>query len=218
MKYRAIIFDIDGVIVKPVSSWRYLHETLRKWDALACRYQEAFLSGAITYREFCELDASHWKGMKEEELKEIFKTVPFMKNALTTLWSLKKRGFELFAISTGLHYVPQMLKEHSFFRTIISNALESKNGILTGQVVINISHGEKGEIAASLLKEHRISPEEAISVGDSEGDIPVAELCGYAIAFNATSIALKKKSDLVCTSTDLAEIYAIALNLIGEEK
>ncbi|MCK4249717.1 MAG: phosphoserine phosphatase, partial [Candidatus Omnitrophica bacterium] len=69
MKYKLIIFDIDGTITEHVSSWRYIHEKLDLWDVLACKYQEQFLAGRISYKKFCELDAAHWKGLSEKKIK-----------------------------------------------------------------------------------------------------------------------------------------------------
>ena len=81
MRYKAIVFDIDGTVVKHISSWRYIHERLNLWDVLAHKYQDEFLAGKISYRKFCELDAAHWRGMPEKRLTVIFKRAPLAKNA-----------------------------------------------------------------------------------------------------------------------------------------
>ena len=90
MKYKLIIFDIDGTITTHISSWRYIHERMGLWDHLAKKYQDEFLAGKISYRKFCELDAACWKGMREERLKRIFKKVKFTKNAKSCLKRLKQ--------------------------------------------------------------------------------------------------------------------------------
>ena len=59
MRYKLIVFDIDGTITRHISSWRYIHEKLGLWDDRAFHYQEDFLAGKISYRRFCELDAAH---------------------------------------------------------------------------------------------------------------------------------------------------------------
>ena len=71
MKYKLIVFDIDGTITRHISSWRYIHEKLGLWDVLARKYQDQFLAGKISYRRFCELDAAHWKGMPVRKLYSI---------------------------------------------------------------------------------------------------------------------------------------------------
>ena len=207
MKYKAIIFDIDGTITTPVSSWRYIHEKLGKWDALACRYQELFLAGRISYRKFCELDAAHWKGLPEKDIEGLFRDVPYARNAKDSIEKLKKIGLKLIAVSTGLQYLPQRLKKELRFDYILSNELEAENGILTGGVKINLTHGAKGRVLKKLIREIRVEPPQVISVGDSEGDLPISRTAGYSIAFNSSSRRLSETVDYNCKTDDFSEVY-----------
>ncbi len=216
-KFTCIVFDIDGTIVKPISSWRYIHEKLGNWDVLAHRYQDMFLSGKISYRKFCELDAAHWKGMPEKKIASLFKTVPYTKGAKRYLLKLKDAGFKLIAISTGLQYIPDKLKMEIGFEKIVSNRLISRKEILTGSVRINISHGEKGRILKKILKTMKISPENVICVGDSDGDIPMARMCGFSIAFNSTSSRLNNVVDYVCRTDDFSEIFTLIMKISGKQ-
>jgi len=207
MKYKAIIFDIDGTITTPVSSWRYIHEKLGKWDALACRYQELFLAGRISYRKFCELDAAHWKGLPEKDIEGLFRDVPYARNAKDSIEKLKKIGLKLIAVSTGLQYLPQRLKKELRFDYILSNKLEAENGILTGGVKINLTHGAKGRVLKKIIREIRVEPPQVISVGDSEGDLPISRTAGYSIAFNSSSRRLSETVDYNCKTDDFSEVY-----------
>jgi len=207
MKYKAIIFDIDGTITTPVSSWRYIHEKLGKWDALACQYQELFLAGRISYRKFCELDAAHWKGLPEKDIEGLFRDVPYARNAKDSIEKLKKIGLKLIAVSTGLQYLPQRLKKELRFDYILSNELEAENGILTGGVKINLTHGAKGRVLKKIIREIRVEPPQVISVGDSEGDLPISRTAGYSIAFNSSSRRLSETVDYNCKTDDFSEVY-----------
>jgi phosphoserine phosphatase len=207
MEYKAVIFDIDGTITTPVSSWRYIHEKLGKWDVLACRYQELFLAGRISYRKFCELDAAHWKGLPEKDIEGLFKNVPYAKNAAGSIKKLKKLGLKLIAVSTGLQYLPCRLEKEFRFDYILSNQLEARDGILTGGVRINITHGAKGKALKKIIREIGVEPRQVISVGDSEGDIPLSRAAGYSIAFNSSSRRLSEMVDYNCKSVDFTEVY-----------
>ncbi|MGB9642448.1 MAG: HAD-IB family phosphatase [Candidatus Ratteibacteria bacterium] len=215
-EYLAIAIDIDGTIVKPVSSWRYIHEKLGNWDTLACRYQEMFLAGKITYSQFCKLDAAHWKGISEKKIADLFKDIPYTDNAKESLLRLKKMGFQLIALSTGLQYIQKKLQNEIGFRIVVSNKLLSRNGILTGGVKINISHGEKGKVLRKILKKLDIPPEKVICIGDSDGDVPMAETCGFSIAFNSSSQKLNKVVDVVCKGNDFMEVLKVIERLIAK--
>jgi len=208
-----VVFDIDGTIVKPVSSWRYIHEKLGNWDVLARKYQDMFLAKKISYRKFCELDASHWKKMQESEIADIFNPVPYTKNAKSCLLKLKKKGFSLIALSTGLQYIPDRIKKEIGFKKIVSNRLISRNGILTGRVKINISHGEKGRVLKNVLGSMNVSPADVICVGDSDGDVPMARICGFSIAFNSTSDRLNNVVDYVCKTDDFLEVFNLIIRI-----
>ncbi len=204
---KLVVFDIDGTITSHVSSWRYIHEKLGLWDVLARKYQDQFLAGKISYRRFCELDAAHWKGMPASKLEKVFQGVKYSKNAKRAVKKLKDEGYRLVAVSTGLQFVAQRVKDELGFDHVVCNRLNVRYGKITGGVTINISHGAKGRILKEILKRFRTKPHEMIAVGDSEGDIPMMILAGYSIAFNSCSPRLSKAADYVCKTNDFMEVY-----------
>ena len=125
-------------------------------------------------------------------------------------------NFTLIAISTGLQYLPARLKKELGFDCVLSNALLSKNGILTGKVKIAITHAGKGTALKEILKEKQISASKTITVGDSDGDIPMAKISGYSIAFNSTSGKLSKTADYDCKTKDFNEIYLKTMEILGK--
>jgi len=217
VKYKAVIFDIDGTITRHISSWRLIHERLGMWDKIAFRYQKQFLAGKISYRKFCELDAAHWKGLPEAKIRNVFKSIQYTKNAVMCIRKLKKSGFKLIAVSTGLQYVPEKIKKDLGFDHVLSNSLKSSGGKMTGRVRINIPHGGKGAAVKRILKKFGIRRSHAISVGDTAGDIPMARATGYSIAFNSTDKKLLRTVNYRCRTRDFREIYNI-INTISSKK
>ena len=121
MKYKLIVFDIDGTITRHISSWRYIHEKLRLWRGRAFRYQEDFFAGKISYRKFCELDAAHWKGMRLTKMRSIFRQLRYSKNAPKAIAMFKKAGFKLAAVSTGLQFMTDRVRSELKFNYAVSN-------------------------------------------------------------------------------------------------
>ena len=76
-RYRAIALDVCGVLTTEKSVWQFLHERLGLWDGNAERYQEDFLSGRISYRQFCERDALLWRGKTLREMEGIVSEIPY---------------------------------------------------------------------------------------------------------------------------------------------
>ena len=216
MKYKLIIFDIDGTITRHISSWRYIHEKLGLWQKRAFCYQEQFFAGKISYRKFCLLDAAQWRGMSESKIRKIFDHVLYSKNAMICTKKLKKTGFKLIAISTGLQFMPDRIMKELKFDYALSNRLVSRDGKLTGGVKINIAHGAKDKILRTIFKRFTVKPHEVICVGDSEGDIPLAKICGYSIAFNSSSEKLSKISDYNCRTRDFNEVFKKIMAITDE--
>ena len=214
--FKLIIFDIDGTITNHISSWRYIHERLKLWSKRAFQYQDAFFAGKISYKKFCYLDAAHWKGMPEAKVRNLFRSTRYSKNAKSSIIKLKNTGFKLAAVSTGLQYMPYRIMKELKFDYAISNRLVSRNGVLTGGVAINLEHGAKHKILKHIFARFGVKPSETISVGDSEGDIPLAKECGYSIAFNSTSKELSKISDYNCKTKDFKEVYKKILAITYE--
>jgi len=216
MRYKLIIFDIDGTITTHISSWRLIHEKLGLWQDRAFKYQEDFHSGKIDYRKFCELDAAHWKGIQESKIINIFKSVRYSKNAKRCIKKLKDHGFKLAAVSTGLQFMPDRITKEMSFDYAVSNRLVTRNGKLTGGVSIKLAHGTKHEVLETIFKKFGVRPREVISVGDSEGDIPLARESGYSIAFNSTSRELSKLVNYNCKTRDFKDIYRKIIDINGK--
>jgi len=214
-RYKLVVFDIDGTITEHVSSWRYIHERLGLWDALAFKYQEQFLNGQINYEEFCRLDAAHWKGLKISKLKEIFKDIKYSKNVKASIRKLKERGFKLAAISTGLQFITQRVKDELRLDYVIGNRLLDKKGVLTGLVNIRIGYLEKGKTLKTIAKHFRLKTKEVVCVGDSDGDIPMFKIAGYSIAFNSSSPNLNSNVDYACKTKDFSEVYRKIMEVSG---
>ena len=216
MKYKLIVLDIDGTITRHISSWRYIHEKLRLWSNRAFRYQEDFFAGKISYRKFCELDAAHWRGMNISRIRTIFKDVRYSRNAVRSIAKLKAMGFKLSAVSTGLQFMADRVRDELKFDFAISNRLTSRYGKLTGGVKINLEHGAKHTVLARIYKNFGVKPHEVISVGDSEGDIPLAMNSGYSIAFNSSSAELSRIVDYNCRTKDFDEAYRKIVSISDE--
>ncbi len=216
MRYKLVVFDIDGTITKHISSWQFLHERLGQWNDQAIRYQEMFQAGKISYRKFCRLDAAHWKGMEASRLYKVMEEIPYAKNVERAVKFLKERRFKLAAVSTGIQFIVDRVKKDLGFDYAVGNKLKVRRGRLTGGVEVKINHLGKGKVLESILKRFRIAASSAVVVGDSAGDIPMMKMAGYAIAFNASSRAVSEAADYCCQTDDFMEVCEKILKISEE--
>ena len=204
--FKMAVFDLDGTLTRERSIWEYIHKRLGKWYGFAEKYQERFLSGEISYRQFCELDAQVWKGMKVEQLLTIIETVPFHDGVEELVQYLKSRQLKLAMVSSGLSVLSNWVHRKYGFDYSISNDLLEENGVLTGKVRIQVYYDKKAEWVRRILERFGVRPEETIAIGDSRGDLDMLQMAGFSIAFNSSCQDLDQIADLCIQSESLSEI------------
>ena len=204
--FKLVILDLDGTLTRERSIWEYIHKRLEKWYGFAEEYQKQFLAGKISYEEFCERDAQVWKGMREEEILDIVKTVPFHTGADELIAHLKDKGLKLSVVSSGLSILSNWVHQKYGFDYSVSNDLLHENGVLTGKVRIQVYFDQKAEWVKRILEKFKVRPEEVIAIGDSKGDLDMLQMVGFSIAFNSSCKDLDRIASVCIPSQNLADI------------
>jgi hypothetical protein len=71
MKFKALAIDVDGVITKIHSAWKYIHECLNVQEKAKVN-AELYYSGKISYYKWAELDIKLWRNISYDELIKLF--------------------------------------------------------------------------------------------------------------------------------------------------
>jgi phosphoserine phosphatase len=205
-QFKLVVFDLDGTLTQERSVWEYIHKRLKKWYGFAEDYQKQFLAGKISYEEFCERDAQVWKGMRVEEILDIVKTVPFHPGADELIAHLKQKGLKLAVVSSGLSILSDWVHEKYGFDYSVSNDLLHENGVLTGQVRIQVHFDQKAEWVKRILERLDVRSEETVAIGDSKGDLDMFQMVGFSIAFNSSCKDLDRIASACIPGQNLADI------------
>jgi phosphoserine phosphatase len=139
MSIGIVFFDCDGTLTTVKSSWQHIHERLGIWDRKADEFQRLFRAGEIDYLEFCRRDASLWKGMTEKRVLEIVGEIPYHDGVRETMQRLRSEGVITVLLSTGLSVLVERVKRELGMTLAVANELVVENGVLTGEVRINVS-------------------------------------------------------------------------------
>lgn len=204
--FKLALFDLDGTLTTEKSAWEYIHRRLGVWDGYAEKFQEAFHRGEIDYDRFCELDAKIWKGMKVSVMERIVKEIPLHEGIEDLLGYLSSKGIKLAIISSGLSFLSDLVKEKYGFDYAVANELGVANGILNGEVKINVHYDQKGEWVQEAMRRFNTHKEEIMAIGDSTGDIQMFRMAGLSIAFNSLSPKLEAMATLSLRSMDLRDL------------
>ena len=186
MAVKIVFLDCDGTLTSIKSSWQHVHERLGLWDDRADEFQSLFRAGRISYHEFCARDASLWKGFPAEQIQAIIDEIDYHEGVAETLRALHSEGIMTVIISTGLSRLVDKAKNELGATFAVANELVERDGLITGEIRINVEHDQKGLWVRKILAEMGLRREEAAAVGDSEGDRGMFEEVALAIGYHPT--------------------------------
>ena len=209
-KLRLVVFDVDGTLLRAVSSWQFLHEKLGTWDK-GKQYAEQFFRGTITYEDWARLDASLWRGSKIETVRKIVGSIPYTYGARDVVTALRRNGFKVVLLSAGLSIVTERIEREIGVDDSLANDLKVENGLLTGEVKANVSVDNKDTALLRMLKKFDLRIDECAAVGDDETLIPLFETVGLSIAFNPRSWVVEERADVVVKGEDLRKVLPFLL-------
>ncbi|WP_297464627.1 HAD-IB family phosphatase [Thermococcus sp.] len=179
---RLIAFDLEGTLVKSVSSWVELHKRFGTWEK-GKEYAELFFSGEIDYVKWAELDASLWKGHTRDEILEWANSVEYMDGAEELIRFLRENDFKIAILSSGLMCLAgRIARELGVDYVFANELLFDENGVVTGKVNPLVDFKSKGVILRELKEE--LKPELTVTVGDGYNDVSMFREADVAIAIN----------------------------------
>ncbi len=178
---RLIAFDLEGTLVKSVSSWVELHKRFGTWEK-GKEYAELFFSGKIDYVKWAELDASLWRGRTREEIMEWVNSVEYMEGAKELIEFLRENDFKIAILSSGLMCLAGRIAKELGVDYVFANELIFENGVVTGKVNPLVDFKSKGIILRELRDE--LKPELTVAVGDGYNDLSMFKEADVSIAIN----------------------------------
>jgi phosphoserine phosphatase len=183
MAVKIVFLDCDGTLTNVTSSWQYLHERLNLWEENADEFQRLFRAGRISYGEFCARDAALWKGLPIDRIRDILDEIELRHELKETIGVLNSAGIETVILSSGLSLLVDRVRGELGIGSAVSNELAEKDGVVTGEIRINVDHDHKGFWVRNILADRGLRKEEAAAVGDGEGDLGMFEEVGLAIGY-----------------------------------
>ena len=183
---KCVIFDCDGVLVDSVSSWKTLHDHFGTDNSLNLT---RFINGELTDVEFMRSDIQMWKEKSNpiyrDELFRAYSGVKLMNGARELVSELKEKGIFVAIVSAGVDIfvssIAAMLKADDW----IANGFHfNDDDTLSDEGICRLHATKKDLVIEKIIKMHGFTPQNCISVGDSEMDLSMQIDGSGFIGFN----------------------------------
>lgn len=198
----SVIFDLDGTLTRTPSPWRHIHERLGVWEDKASGYFEEWMSGRITYDEFCHRDTKLWEGRPLREIETYLDEIVVNRHVPAVVGSLIERRVPSIIISSGFRYVAAKIQNQCRWQPLLIYANELVDG---PRVCINVSGDptsplSKRALAVDALRHFGSRFEESLVVSDTHRDLETLADCRYKLLIETEDDLLKVESFLCSTS------------------
>ncbi|RLF29383.1 MAG: hypothetical protein DRN05_01905 [Thermoplasmata archaeon] len=216
---KLVIFDMDGVLVDTISSWRYIHNYFGTNNQ---RSVDLYLRGEIDDLEFIRRDISLWKQNNEyttrDKIADILYRLPVMYGSKKCIATLRNHNIKTAIVSAGLDILAEKISRTLGIDYFLANGLKTdKDGRITGEGILRVRLMHKDEAVKKIMEKYDIPPEYCAAVGNSCFDIPMFETCGLGIAFNPEDECVKKAADVVVKEKNLAQILPHIPSLLNKD-
>ena len=163
-----------------------------------------YTSGKIDMEELLTKTFACWKGLKISDLPKVYARFEFNDGVKETIRKMKKKGIKIMLLTNIPTHLGKLFQEKLDFNYIGGTTLEVKDGIFTGRI-LKFSHDKTTE-AMKILKKEKISPNDAISIGDRKDDAKVFEKVRFGIAYDGDEVAKKTAKYQITDFRDLLNI------------
>ncbi|WP_223642366.1 phosphoserine phosphatase SerB [Corallococcus sp. EGB] len=211
---RMVVMDMDSTLIRI----EVIDELARAYGvhAKVAAITERAMHGEMDYDESLRQRVALLAGLDARVLHELAANLPLTEGAETLIRVLKRLGYRTAVISGGFSVAAEALQQRLGIDFAYSNALEVRDGKLTGRTVGTIVNARrKAELLETLAKQEGILLEQVIAVGDGANDLLMLEKAGLGIAFRAKP-KLREAADTSISAGGLDTILTL-LGLTARE-
>ena len=152
---------------------------------------EAAMRGEIAdYKESLRQRVALLAGQPESILEDLYtKKLRLTPGAELLVTACKKHSVRLLLVSGGFTHITERLKARLGLDYTLSNALETKGGRLTGNLLGDIVDAQgKADKFVSLREELKAEKKQTVAIGDGANDLKMMAEAGVSVAFHAKPV------------------------------
>lgn len=209
---KLVVFDMDGTIIEPRSSWAMIHDHFGTDNS---EMLQMYIDHKISDKEFVKADIALWNSksdrpVNEEYINSILDKAKPRKGAEELIRSLHEENIKTLILSGGIQYLAdKWAKKWNMDDALANDLIDDSEGNLTA--VIKSSGHNKGPVMEGMIEKYNLSKNEIAAVGDTVVDIPTFERAGLSVAVNTEDERVISKANYHLKG-DLSELTKLILN------
>ena len=194
-KIKLVVFDMDGTIIEPRSSWAMIHDYFGTDNS---EMLQMYINHKISDSEFVKADIKLWNSrsevpVNEQYINSILDRAKPREGAGELIASLHEVNIKTVILSGGIQYLAdKWAKAWDMSGAFANELIDDADGNLTAN--INASGHNKGPLMEKIVKDFGLTNSEVAAVGDTMVDLPMFEIAGLSIAVNTNDERVISKS------------------------
>lgn len=207
-RFDLVCFDMDGVLTRTRSSWRWIHDCL---GVDSEPNYKAFCNGEIDEEEFMRRDIALWTGVRPDitidEIAVLFRDMPLIGGIQETVACLSDNGIRSVIISGGIDRAAAMIaREFGFDDYVADRILTNPDGTLQGEGETVVDLRDKGIWVRKFAERYGVEQSRIAAIGNSFTDIGMFKASGMSIAFNPTDPYVIEAATYKVESENIADV------------
>ena len=147
---------------------------------------EAAMQGELDFKQSFSQRLALLEGLSADVLQTVAQRLKLNEGAEHLIKTLRQLGYKTAIVSGGFTYFGNYLQSILGVDYVYANELDIENGLVTGKVVGDVIDGKrKADLLRELAQREGLVLEQVIAVGDGANDLPMLNIAGLGIAYQA---------------------------------
>lgn len=193
---KLISFDFDLTLTKHESAMVHFSHQHNVVDQVK-QLEREFIAGRITTHQFADASAVFFKDLSHDDIAAKMDDLVLIDDCLEVIEHIKSTGIQVIICSVGYRALIKPIAKKLNVEVFSGVDLAEQNQIYSGELTGYFSEYNKITFVQKYALENDIELEQVMAVGDSATDVPLFNVVGKAVAFNANELAKKHAHHIV---------------------